>query len=67
MATTITVTITTTIASPGLSASDPSVVSTLVEQAANFIQMDGQPVNGGTVTGNLNTVATSQTIAITSS
>ena len=67
MATTITVTITTTLASPGLSANDPSVVSTLVEQAANFIQMDSQPVNGGTVTGNLNNVATSSVITIASS
>ena len=67
MATTITVTITTTLASPGLSANDPSVVGTLVEQAANYIMMDGQPVNGGTVTGNLNNVATSQVIAIASS
>lgn len=67
MATTITVTITSTIASPGLNANDPATVQRLVEQVANFIERDGQPVNGATITGNLNNVGVSTTFTISSS
>ena len=67
MATTITVTITATIASPGVNANDPATVQTLVQNVANFIMMDGQPVNGGTIVSNLNNVATSTVFTIASS
>ena len=67
MATTITVTITATIASPGVSANDPATVQTLVQNVANFIMLNGPLVNGGTIVSNLNNVATSTVFTIASS
>ena len=68
MATAITVTITATAGTTnGLNANDPATVQRIVEQVANFIELDGQPVNGATITSNLNNVAVSTTFTIASS
>jgi len=67
MATSIIVTITSTIDSPGLNANDPATVQNLVEQVANYIELDGAPVSGATITSNLNNVDVSTTFTIASS